>query len=249
MYPCVHMDTTIITKGKAVNLRGSKGGMGSVRRRDYRRIWRKGRERGKLRNCFYLINLKKVGFCSTRIKGSMDIAWMYNQPFLLVQTMSTRSLAKQMSPAQKTQVQTTSPTVFCVLNFFCQQLCGYITLETITLVAPFLYYVLSQNGKATCLSGTATTVFSYWLKTCAISLVTFYRLIKTRAVSLVTFCRLINYVFHCHDKMPTEVAPEKKGGFILTCSQPELESMVAGGSSGQSHGVHNQEEESKGCWY
>lgn len=85
-------------------------------------------------------------------------------------------------------------------------------------MAPFLYYVLSQNGKATCLSGTATTVFSYWLKTCA--------------VSLVIFCRLINYVFHCHDKTPTEVAPGKKGGFILMCSQPELEGTVAGGSSG-----------------
>lgn len=37
MYPCVHMYTTIIIKGKTVNLRGSKGGMGSVRRRGYGR--------------------------------------------------------------------------------------------------------------------------------------------------------------------------------------------------------------------
>lgn len=80
-------------------------------------------------------------------------------------------------------------------------------------MTPFLYYVLSQNGKATCLSGTATSVFSYWL--------------QTHAVSLVTY---VNYVFHCHDKTRTEVAPGKKGGFIAMYSQPEQESMVAGGS-------------------
>lgn len=46
MYPWVHMYTTIIIKGKAVNLRGSKGGMGSVRRRGYGRYGGREGKRG-----------------------------------------------------------------------------------------------------------------------------------------------------------------------------------------------------------
>lgn len=37
------MCAIIIIKGKTVNLRGSKAGMGSVRRRGYGQIWRKGK--------------------------------------------------------------------------------------------------------------------------------------------------------------------------------------------------------------
>lgn len=158
-----------------------------------------------------------MGFCSARIKGSMDIAWMYNQPFLLIQTMSTRSLAKQISPALKLRSKLKHPLSFVFWTFLPVAMWLHHLRNHYLGGSLFILCVVSEQ-ESTCLSGIATSVFSYRL--------------QTHAVSLVTFCQLVNYVFHCHDTTHTEVAPGKKGGFIVMYSQPEPESMVAGGGSG-----------------
>lgn len=48
MYPCVHMYAIIIIKGKAVNLRGSKGGHGECQKEGIWEVMEEGKGKGEM---------------------------------------------------------------------------------------------------------------------------------------------------------------------------------------------------------